>query len=965
MKRIQTLGGLAVFDGPRPLGGNAQQPRRLALLAVLARAGERGVNRDRLATLLWGDVEPDRARRSLNQALYAIRQDLGSEDSILGTRDLRLNPELVEVDVLAFETANASGALEEAARIYGGPFLGDFHLAGVRDFALWAEEQRDRLAAEYRGVLEAAAVAAVQRGDTAGAVLWWRRLAAVDPADAQAAQGLMRALAMAGDAPGALRHGEIFNTLRSEELELPPDPEIEALVERIRRGDLAPRPAVRTASVVPLTPASLASPAEETFLELPSAGTPAPQRVKSRSAWLTLALAALALAALGGALLRWRAAPASALRPSVIVVAPFDVFDSGLQLWHEGLVDLLSRSLDGAGPLSTVPPSIVMRRWSGRADVPSAAALGHRTGAGLALYGSLLLAGRDSVQVRATLLDVANGRSLDEWEVTDAADRMDRLVDSLTVRLLAGLGRSRPIGAVSLPGFRATSLSVLKAFLQGEQHFRRSEWDSALAYYKRAIDLDGTFAPALRRASSTLAWRDRAHSPEVLEYAARAGANNHGWPTRDSMLIAGESEFFSLMGSSMVEGVDSTLPSRVRHLFATAEHAVDLYPDDPDAWQDLGEAYTHFGAYVRASYEEQLGAFDRAIALDSSYSPGYLHPIEISSAFGADAMRRYLRPYLALTRGEPGAESARLLEHLIDSTQGVTDPAALFRGFSDQSTMIAAFALGRLADSAERMVDLARYVASERSKPGMPGMADMMEHANMAARQLARALVSRGHLHAGLEVLPRQELGVSRTFVEAALLGAVPAEQAAAVFRERTQEPFTPSFTARFPWWAAQRDTAFLRRANAWSDSVARGAQDPDIRVASSYVAAAALAYHALARRDTATAIERLTGLPDGGCPTCYLDQLTLAELLSERRRDREAWQILKADGASGTVIPLPGEVLWALLQGRVAERLGQRDRAVRSYSWVADMWRNADPELRGYVREAQNGRARLLGERR
>ena len=110
MKRIQTLGGLAVFDGLRPLGGNAQQPRRLAVLAVLARAGDRGVSRDRLVGLLWGEVEEERARRSLNQALYALRQELGSEEAILGTRDLRLNPELIEVDLAAFETARASGA---------------------------------------------------------------------------------------------------------------------------------------------------------------------------------------------------------------------------------------------------------------------------------------------------------------------------------------------------------------------------------------------------------------------------------------------------------------------------------------------------------------------------------------------------------------------------------------------------------------------------------------------------------------------------------------------------------------------------------------------------------------------------------------------------------------------------------------------------------------------------------------
>jgi len=57
------------------------------------------VNRDRLAGLLWGHVEEERARCTLNQAHYALRQDLGSEEAILGTRDLRLNPELIEVDL--------------------------------------------------------------------------------------------------------------------------------------------------------------------------------------------------------------------------------------------------------------------------------------------------------------------------------------------------------------------------------------------------------------------------------------------------------------------------------------------------------------------------------------------------------------------------------------------------------------------------------------------------------------------------------------------------------------------------------------------------------------------------------------------------------------------------------------------------------------------------------------------------
>jgi serine/threonine-protein kinase len=41
----------------------------------------------------------------------------------------------------------------------------------------------------------------------------------------------------------------------------------------------------------------------------------------------------------------------------LIAVAPFTTLDSRLALWREGLVDILSRNLDGAGPLRTVAPT--------------------------------------------------------------------------------------------------------------------------------------------------------------------------------------------------------------------------------------------------------------------------------------------------------------------------------------------------------------------------------------------------------------------------------------------------------------------------------------------------------------------------------------------------------------------------------------------------------------------------------
>ncbi len=352
MKRIQTLGGLAVFDGPRPLGGNAQQPRRLAILAVLARAGDRGVNRDRLTALLWGDVEEERARRSLNQALYALRQELGAEDAILGTRDLRLNPELIEVDLAAFETARATGAFEEAARLYAGPFLGDFHLPGVADFARWVDEEREGIAADYRGMLEAAAATATSRADRGGAVLWWRRLAALDPADTRVAQGLMRALAAAGDTPGALRHAEIVHRIRQEELELPPDPEVTALAERIRRGDGAPPPQTPPATApsgpVETVPVVSSSPQVE---PAPAAMDAPAQPPRSRRA-SGLVAAGIGVVALVGALLLWRSTHHSAETTGSrrLAVLPFqNLGDSADAYFADGVTDELR------GKLAAVP----------------------------------------------------------------------------------------------------------------------------------------------------------------------------------------------------------------------------------------------------------------------------------------------------------------------------------------------------------------------------------------------------------------------------------------------------------------------------------------------------------------------------------------------------------------------------------------------------------------------------------
>src|SRR5438094_892471 len=133
-----------------------------------------------------------------------------------------------------------------------------------------------------------------------------------------------------------------------------------------------------------------------------------------------------AIGALVVSVAHWGAIASPTLDPNLIAVAPFEVLDPKLELWREGLVDVLSANLDGIGPLRAVSPSVVLHRWTGRADATSAAELGRRTGARLAVFGTLVRAGPDSVRLATALLDAGAGRILAEVDGREGGDRVDR-----------------------------------------------------------------------------------------------------------------------------------------------------------------------------------------------------------------------------------------------------------------------------------------------------------------------------------------------------------------------------------------------------------------------------------------------------------------------------------------------------------------------------------------------------------
>ncbi len=708
-----------------------------------------------------------------------------------------------------------------------------------------------------------------------------------------------------------------------------------------------------TGLLVVLTAAILPDTEEEA--EAAGEGLLSPAPAAARRWALRAVLAAmivLAVGALAALLLLPRSSPD--IDPDVVAVAPFDILDPELELWREGMVDVLSAGLDGAGPLRAVPPTAIIKRWGGRADRASAMELARETGAGLVIYGRLLGAGPDSVRLSATLLDVQAGRPLTEvGDLRGDVARIDRLCDSLAVRILGSLARTRSVAAYRLSSLGSSSPAAIKAFLQGEQHFRRSDWDSARHYYVEATEIDSTFALAFNRIAFASEWGF--YGADVGENQLRAGRLNRGLAARESLLVVTD----SLYAATAVAFVgDSTSWSRLHRLFSTLDRWVGDYPLDPAAWFNLGEARLHYGVYLGMTDRQAYEAFARSLDLDSAYIPGYLHLPELALALeGVEAGRHALAAYLA--QGPTGyqADGYALSYALLDTSRvGSSDVQFMLDTLALDALDQAWFNLNRVVDPAESAVRIARAKHARSVST---------EESSNERLVLASALAFRGHLGEAYDLLRASGLAslTSRSLLpQLAALGAVPPDTADAVSRSWLREGNGWGIWQSLRWWTLRGDTTALREALVYLDTLNVAESDT---AGVGYGIRAATAYLALARGDTAGSIRGLAELPRYPWGYAYQDHLTLGELLSVAGRDLEAARIFDQRPACLMVNPLPAEILWILERARVNDRLGNREEAIRAYSYVAHAWAEADSILQPYVQEARAALTRLGREPR
>lgn len=616
MLRLRTFGGAALLDGDHPLAGAAVQKRRLALLSLLAVAGSRGMSRDKIASLLWPDSDQERARHSLSQWLFTTRRDLKVEDLLLGTTELRLNPERISSDVGELEQAIAERKLEQVLACYAGPFLDGFHLSGAPEFERWVDAERSSLAQRAQQALEALAAARVRENDTSGALEVWRRLAALDPYNGRISLGLMRALAASGDTAGALTHARVHTTLLREELGAEPQPEVVAFAEQLRVAPAAVRevaapasaPAQAVASDVgppasPIAHGLVPEPAEHAPVPAPASGSaaaviPAPSRVgtavvvepsiatgtRRRRIARPIAIATVLVAVmlLGAARLipgpvRAMAYTLATRSPSEmasrrIVVAPLENLSGDTALATFGYIasGWVTDGLTESGEFevvdaqtSYVTSKVVDRIPSMFRNDDRAVALAEETGAGLLISGRYYKE-RDSIRVQVLLTDLAQRRVLRTLghPIAGAVGEEQQLLEELARRVVG-------MAAIAVDTSDANR-AIGRTFPSSYAGYRESTraWER---FYE--ADIAGFYRHAQRATQYDSSYM----TPIMMQAYVRSDARE--WPTADSLVgimeaRRGRLSQFEQAGTDMLRAaVAGDLAAHLRGAIAVTEAA--------------------------------------------------------------------------------------------------------------------------------------------------------------------------------------------------------------------------------------------------------------------------------------------------------------------------------------------------------------------------------------------------------
>ncbi len=633
---------------------------------------------------------------------------------------------------------------------------------------------------------------------------------------------------------------------------------------------------------------------------------------------------------------------AESAAPGVAVV-PFSVNDPELERWEEGMVDLLSTNIDGAGGLRAIDSRTVLARWreavpeGGVADLPTALEVARRAGARYGLVGSAVSNGA-TMRLAAEVYDLESGDALGNPQVEGSPDSIFGLVDRLSIEVLEVILEQQE-GAglrVDLASLTTSSLPALKSFLAGEELSRRGDFAGAIPTYEDAVSADSTFALAYVRLGEAYGWTGGYQAAAMRQSYAAAKRFADRLPARESDLL------------------DVTLSFANGEEDATqlAQGASRRYPDDPTAWYLLGEAYYHLPYQSLASAEDKWEPFARAFALDPTYLPAEIHLLDLAFETADKAAADSLMPHFRqVTTGTDHGKSYSVLYTLT---------------FGDSASRARTLAsLDTLSHDVLRQLPshLNHPQFTEVSQPVMREVRSRPEHASVAHFVdffYGLSLLNWGDLKTLEEVIEDGTLSppAAQATLGSAYFNDIP------VSRELYDELFArPTEATSGPEMAAaafgaletgDRATALrmMEGIRAARQSLLEVGDSATAKEVGEILAGLEARDAMLQKRPEALALleaaYRGSGFPPAG--------IWAAELLEKRGETERAIEYLESLGSS----PLLGIRL-----GGLYEKAGRRDEAIEAYGWVLLAWEDADPRLRPRVAEARQAIARLEGLQR
>jgi serine/threonine-protein kinase len=330
---------------------------------------------------------------------------------------------------------------------------------------------------------------------------------------------------------------------------------------------------------------------------------------------IRLALGALLLVGAVWAIVTSLPRPRGPISPTRIAVLPFSIRGSGRFAYlGEGLVDLLSRNMDGAEDLRSVDPgtvltAVVRSGGAGVLDTARGRAVAQRLGAGLYILGSVLAAGgRLRIQAMVYEQEPLPSTAIPQASVEGDTSELFELVDRLSRALLVGRSHGVSMRLAQTAALTTHSLPALKVYLGAERELRAGEdhFDSAVAGFQRATTEDSSFALAYYRLAVAAGWAGR--WSVVGPAAKRALGLGNRLGDRERRLL--------LAYDAFRRGAAEDGERQYRAI-------LDDYPDDLEAEFELANLLYHYNPLRGRSRAEAQELFERVLTLD----PAFLCPI--------------------------------------------------------------------------------------------------------------------------------------------------------------------------------------------------------------------------------------------------------------------------------------------------------------------------------------------------